>query len=110
MSAGYWLRLCAVGGAVGTLLAVVSAAGGLGHRTLAALALPPLAAVAAAAWSEYRQLRVPAFAALALFGLAAAITAPGVHLALAGLAFAASLVSAALVVRGRPEPAGSWGD
>jgi protoheme IX farnesyltransferase len=110
MSAGYWLRLCAVGGAVGTLLAVVSGAGGLGHRTLAALALPPLAAVAAAAWVRYAQLRVPAFAALALFGLAAAVTTPGLHLALAGLAFAASLISAALAFRGRSEPAGSWRD
>src|ERR687896_715091 len=110
MSAGYWLRLCAVGGAVGTLLAVVSGAGGLGHRTLAALALPPLAAVAAAAWVRYAQLRVPAFAALVLFGLAAAVTTPGLHLALARLAFAASLISAALAFRRRPEPAGSWRD
>src|SRR5918992_238188 len=110
MSAGYWLRLCAVGGAVGTLLAVVSGAGGLGHRVLAALALPPLAAVAAAAWAQYRQLRVPAFSALVLFGLAAAVTTPGLHLALAGLAFAASLISAALAFRGRSEPAGSWRD
>jgi protoheme IX farnesyltransferase len=108
--AGYWLRLCALGGAGGTLLAVVSGAGAVGHRVLAAVALPPLAAVAAAAWAEYRQLRVPAFAALVLFGLAAAITAPGLHLALAGLAFAAALISAALAFRGRPEPAGPWRD
>jgi protoheme IX farnesyltransferase len=110
VTVGYWLRLCALGGAVGTLLAVVSGAGGLGHRVLAALALPPLAAVAAAAWAQYRQLRVPAFSALVLFGLAAAITTPGVHLALAGLAFAAALISAGLTFRGRPEPAGSWRD
>jgi protoheme IX farnesyltransferase len=108
--AGYWLRLCAVAGAAGTLLAVVSGGAGLGHRVLAALALPPLAAVAAAAWVEHRRVRVPALAALALFGLAAAITTPGVHLALAGLSFAAALVSTALVFRGQPEPAGSWRD
>jgi heme o synthase len=110
VSPGYWLRLCALAGAHGTLLAVVSGAGGLGHRVLAALALPPLAAVAAAAWVQYRQLVAPAFAALLLFGLAAAITAPGLHLALAGLAFAASLISAALAFRGRPEAAGAWRD
>jgi heme o synthase len=108
--AGYWLRLCAVAGAAGTLLAVVSGGAGLGHRVLAALALPPLAAVAATAWVEHRRVRVPALAALALFGLAAAITTPGVHLALAGLSFAAALVSTALVFRGQPEPAGSWRD
>jgi heme o synthase len=110
VTAGYWLRLCALGGAAGTLLAVISGAGGLGHRVLAALALPPLAAVAAAAWVQYRELLAPAFAALILFGLAAAITAPGLHLALAGLAFAASLISAALAFRGRPAPGGSWRD
>ena len=52
MSPGPWLRLTALGGAAGTLVAVVSGSAGLGagHRVLAALALPPLAAVAAAAW------------------------------------------------------------
>jgi protoheme IX farnesyltransferase len=112
MTPGPWLRLCALGGAAATLLAVVSGAGGwgTGHRVLAALALPPLAAVAAAAWVEYRQLRVPAFAALVLFGAAAAITARGVHLALAGLAFAAALVSAGLAFRGEGQPVGSLRD
>ena len=110
MSVGYWLRACAVLGAGGTLLAVVSGGDGVGHEVLAALALPPLAAVAAASWAQYRALRVPAFAALVLFGLAAAVTLPGLHLAFAGLAFAASLVSAALTFRGRPDPAGSWRD
>jgi heme o synthase len=109
---GPWLRVCAVGGAAATLLAVVSGTSGLetGHRVLAALALPPLAAVAAAAWVEYRQLRAPAFAALVLFGAAAAITAGGVHLVLAALAFAASLVTAALAFRGETLPMGSVRD
>ena len=110
MSVGYWLRLCALGGAAGTLLAVVSGAGGVAHDLLAAVALPPLAAVAAASWVEHKRLRIPAFSALALFGLAAAITAPSVHLLLAGLAFSAALISAALAFRGRPEAAGSWRD
>src|SRR6476661_2853902 len=89
-----WLRLTALMGAAGTLLAVVSGSAGLGtaHRVLAALALPPLAAVVASAWISYRRLLYPSVAALALFGLAAAVTAPGIHLALAALSFAATLV------------------
>ena len=52
MSPSPWLRLTALAGAAGTFVAVVSGSVGLGtgHRVLAALALPPLAAVAAAAW------------------------------------------------------------
>jgi protoheme IX farnesyltransferase len=112
MTAGYWLRLTAVGGALATLLAVVSGAAGLdtGHNLLAALALPPLAAVAAASWVDQPRLRAPAFAALVLFGLAAAVTADGVHLAASAAAFAAALVSAALTFRGEPAPAGPWRD
>ncbi|HEV8602556.1 MAG TPA: heme o synthase [Gaiellaceae bacterium] len=109
---GPWLRLTAVGGAAATLLAHVSGSAelGAGHRVLAALALPPLAAVAAAAWVSYRQLLPPAGAALVLFGLAAGVTAPGAHLALAALAFAASLVVAAMAFRGEAAPAGSLRD
>ena len=112
MRPSFWLRLCALGGALGTLLAVVSGVWdlGTGHNALAALALPPLAAVVAAAWVAHRRLLAPSLAALVLFGLAAAITAPGLHLTLAGLAFAASLVTTALAFRGQPEPVGSWRD
>jgi protoheme IX farnesyltransferase len=94
--------LTALLGAAGTLLAVVSGSAGLGteHRVLAALALPPLAAVAAAAWVSYRRLLYPSVAALILFGLAAAVTAPGLHLALAALSFAATLVVVAQSWRG----------
>ena len=97
-----WLRLTAVLGAAGTLLAVVSGSAGLGtaHRVLAALALPPLAAVVASAWVSYRRLLYPSVAALILFGLAAAVTAPGLHLALAALSFAATLVVVAQSWRG----------
>jgi protoheme IX farnesyltransferase len=100
-----WLRLTALGGAAGTFVAVVSGSAGLGagHRVLAALALPPLAAVAAAAWVGHRELLPSAVAALVLFGLAAAITSPRIHLALAALAFAASLVLAAQSWRGVPK-------
>jgi heme o synthase len=101
-----WLRLTALGGAAGTLVAVVSGTAGLGtgHQVLAALALPPLAAVVAAAWTSHRRLLAPSLAALVLFGLAAAVTVPLIHLALAALAFAASLASAALTFRGEPVP------
>jgi protoheme IX farnesyltransferase len=99
-----WLRLTAFAGAAGTFAAVVSGSAGLGtgHQVLAALALPPLAAVAAAAWVGHRELLPSALAALVLFGLAAAITSPAIHLALAALAFAASLVLAAQSWRGAP--------
>jgi len=77
---------------------------------LAAVALPPLAAVVAAAWVGYRRLLAPALAALILFGLAAAVTAPGLHLALAALAFGASSIVAALMFRGERVSAGAWRD
>ena len=112
MSSGPWLRLTALAGSAGTFVAVVSGSAGLGagHRVLAALALPPLAAVVAAAWISYRRLLAPSLAALVLFGLAAAVTAPGLHLALSALAFAASVVVAAATFRGDPVPAGSVRD
>jgi protoheme IX farnesyltransferase len=112
MRPGPWLRLTALGGAAATLLAVVSGSAelGAGHRVLAALALPPLAAVVAAAWVAYRRLLAPSLVSLVLFGLAAAVTAPGIHLALAALAFTASLVLVALAFRGEPAPAGSVRD
>ena len=112
MSPGPWLRLTALAGAAGTFVAVVSGSAslGTGHRVLAALALPPLAAVVAAAWISYRRLLGPSVAALVLFGLAAAVTAPGLHLALSALAFGASVVVAAATFRGEPVPAGSVRD
>jgi protoheme IX farnesyltransferase len=112
MKPSFWLRLTAVLGVAGTLVAVISGSAGLGagHRVLAALALPPLAAVVAAAWVEHRRLLYPSMAALVLFGLAAAITAPGVHLALAAVALAAAVVSAAATFRGEPVAAGSVRD
>jgi len=72
MRPGLFLQLTALGGAAGTLVAVVSGTAGLGtgHEVLAALALPPLAAVVVLAWTSYRQLLAPSLAALVLFGLA----------------------------------------
>ena len=102
-----WFRLLALFGAAATLLAVVSGSASLGtaHRVLAALALPPLAAVAAAAWVAHRRLLAPAVAALVLFGLAAAVVTPALHLVLSAGAFAATLVVVALSWRGGRQPA-----
>ncbi len=111
-SASPWLRLTALGASAATLLAVVSGAASLGaaHQLLSALALPPLAAIALAAWLNHRRLLAPAAASIVLFGVAALITVPGAHLAAAAAAFAATLVLTALVHRGQAKPLGSWGD
>ena len=80
---GPWLRLTALGAAAATLVAVVSGTLGPGaaHSLLSALALPPLVALVVAAWVAYRRLLAPSLVALVLFGLAALVTAPGVHVA-----------------------------
>ena len=102
---GNWARLTALAAVAGTGLAVVSGAAGWGttHRLLAALALPPLAALAATAWVAARRLVPAAFASLALFGLAALLTGPAVHLVAASLAFASTTYVAALAFRGHVE-------
>jgi protoheme IX farnesyltransferase len=109
---GPWLRLTALAAAGATLLAVVSGAAALGtaHRLLAALAVPPLVALVVAAWTSYRRLLPVTLAALVLFGLAALVTTPGLHLALAGVAFAASLAVTVAVYREGPAPFGSVRD
>jgi protoheme IX farnesyltransferase len=109
---GPWLRLTAVFAGLATLLAVVSGAASLGaaHRVLAALALPPLLALVVAAVLVHRRLLVPSVSALVLFGIAALVTAPALHLALAAVAFAATLVLAASTYRGEPAPRASWRD
>ena len=109
---GPWLRLTVLFAAHATLLAVVSGAASLGaaHRVLAALALPPLVAVVVAAWLTHRRLLVPSLAALVSFGAAALVTAPGLHLALSALAFAAALATTAATYRGEPAAPSSWKD
>jgi protoheme IX farnesyltransferase len=103
---GPWLRLTALAAAFATLLAVISGAASLGaaHRLLAALALPPLIALVVAAWIAHRRLLLPAVGALVLFGVAALVTAPGLHLALAAVAFGASLLLTAATYRGAAAP------
>jgi protoheme IX farnesyltransferase len=104
----------AVAASGATLLAVVSGAAHLGaaHRLLAALALPPLLALFVAGLTAHRRLLAPSLAALLLFGAAALVMPRGLHIALAALAFGATLVATAQsrrsLVTQRYE--GSWRD
>jgi len=109
---GPWLRLTALFAAAACCAAVVSGALELGaaHRGLAALALPPLVALVAAAWVEYRRLLVPALTALIAFLAAALVISKPAHLALAGLSLAATLVVTAETFRGEPVPPAPWRD
>jgi protoheme IX farnesyltransferase len=106
-----WMRLTALCAVGGTGLAVVSGAAGWGtaHRVLAAIALPPLAALVAAAWISCRRLLVPSSVALVLFGLAALLVGRPAHITLASLAFAACVWTAAYTFRSSIEP-GPWRD
>ncbi len=107
---GFWLQLAALGGVAGTILAVVSGTVGIEHELVSALAVPPLAAVAVAAGWMHRRLLTPSLLALALFGAAAAVTADGLHAALASGALAAAAVSAVQCFRGEAVTAGPWRD
>jgi protoheme IX farnesyltransferase len=100
---GAWARLTALTAVAGTALAVVSGAAGWGtaHRVLAAVALPPLAALVATAWVTARRLLPVTVAALVLFGLAALLTGPTLHLTFAALAFAATTLVAVSTFRGQ---------
>jgi protoheme IX farnesyltransferase len=108
---GVWTRLTVLAAVAGTGLAVVSGAAGWGtaHRVLAAIALPPIAALVATAWISARRLLAPSIAALVLFGLAALLTGRDVHLAFASLAFAACVWTAAFAFRSSAEH-GPWRD
>jgi protoheme IX farnesyltransferase len=109
---GPWLRLTALAAAGACLSAVISGALQLGaaHRVLAALALPPLCALVAAAWIAHRRLLRASGAALVSFLAAALVISRPAHLALAGLAFAAALLAVAGCFRGEPVPAAPWRD
>src|SRR3954451_20227986 len=99
---GTWARLTAVAAVLGTGLAVVSGAAGwdTAHRLLAALALPPLAALAATAWVSARRLLPAALAAIVFFWLVPLLTGPRVHPAFAAVALAATVVLAVGPFRG----------
>jgi protoheme IX farnesyltransferase len=97
---GPWLRLTALAATASTALVVASGQLGLAHRVLAAVALPPLAALVVAGWVAHRRLLAPAAASAGLFGLAALATAAPYHAAAAALALAASVVAAAATFHG----------
>jgi heme o synthase len=107
---GFWLQLAALAGVAGTVLAVASGATSVGHDVVSALAVPPLAAVAVAAWWAHRRLLAPSLLALVLFGAAAALTSNGLHVVLASAALAAAAVSAAQCFRGQRVSSGPWRD
>jgi protoheme IX farnesyltransferase len=109
---GAWLRLTALAAAAACGGAVVSGALELGaaHRGLAALALPPLAALVATAWVAHRRLLPWALAALFAFCAAALVISKPAHLALAGLSLASALVVTVETFRGEPVAAASWRD
>jgi protoheme IX farnesyltransferase len=112
VTAGPWARLlaaCAVGA---TGLAVVSGAADwhTAHRVLAGLALPPLLGLLILAWMSMRRLLPTAIASVVLFGLAAVLTHPRIHLAVAAAAFAATSLLAAQAFRGTAGPVGEARD
>jgi protoheme IX farnesyltransferase len=122
-TAGPWLRLDALVAALATGLVVASGALHLGiaHGVLVLVALPLLAALVVAGRLQHPPLLRPAAAALALVlagsglgGVVAVAGAPawavGLHLALAALAFAATLLAAAACYPGEALPAGPWRD
>jgi len=112
LAPGPWLRLTALAAAGACCAAVVSGSLQLGaaHRVLAAVALPPLCALVAAAWVAHRRLLLPAGTALVLFLAAALLTPRPAHLALAGLALAAALVAVAGCFQGEAVPRASLRD
>src|SRR5205823_10400711 len=112
LSPGPWLRLTALAAAAACGAAVISGVLSLGaaHRALAALALPPLCALVAAAWVAHRRLLAPSAAALGPFPAAALVTGRPAHIALAAVAFAAALVTVAGCFRGESVPRASVRD
>jgi heme o synthase len=116
------LRATLAAAAVAAGLVVVSATLELGqaHWGAALVALPLLVAALVAALVAYRRLVVPAATSLVLLllaiatgGLVAWVDADwsvAIHVAVAGGALAASLVTLALCFRGAPAPLGPWRD
>jgi protoheme IX farnesyltransferase len=109
---GPWFRLAALVAAGGTVLAVVSGAAGLdtAHRLLAALVVPPLAALVVSAWYAHRPLVPAALASAALFAAAAAVPGSGAHAILAAFALTAIVVVGVQSFSGERIPWGAWRD
>jgi len=111
VSPGPWLRLTAIGAVHGALIAVVSGTiGGDIHRAASFVAVPPLVALVVAGRVAHPRLLPSSVAALGLFGAAALVTVPGLHVALAAAALAGCLVAAVQTFRGAPAPSGALRD
>ena len=112
VSPGPWLRVCALLAAAGAILAVVSGEAHLGaaHRTIAALAAPPLAALLVSAWLSHRRLAPAVLGSAALFAAAAAFPGRADHAVFAALALAALLVVVVQSLQGEHVPLGAWRD
>jgi protoheme IX farnesyltransferase len=111
MSAGPWLRLCALGASAAGVLAVASGSLEIAHRVLVVVALPLLVAVVLGAWFAHRQVFALALSSLVLFLAAVASWwSSSLHLALAGAALALTVLTTARLYRGeRPAPV-AWRD
>jgi protoheme IX farnesyltransferase len=110
-SPGPWLRLTAIGAVHGALIAVISGTiGGDIHRAASFVAVPPLVALVVAARVAHPRLLPSSVAALGLFGAAALVTVPGLHVSLAAAALAGCLVAAVQTFRGAPAPSGALRD
>ena len=92
--AGPWLRLCGVGASAAGVLVVVSGELGITHRVLVAVAAPLLVALVLGTWFAHRAVFPLALAALLLFFAAiASWWLRPLHLALAAMALAATIVT-----------------
>jgi heme o synthase len=111
MRAGPWLRLCGLGASAAVGLVIASGELGIAHRLLVVVAVPLLVAMVLGSWFAHRDAFRWAASSLALF-----LAAVGswwfrpLHLALAAVAFAVTLVATARLYRGeRPAPV-AWRD
>jgi len=108
-SPGAFFRALTCGSAA-LLLSVVVDGSASAHRALAAAVLPLLAGALIVAVVAHRRLIRPVCATVALFVLAAAVTARPWHEVLASLAFAGSCALAAASFRGSRVPRGRLAD
>ena len=117
------LRVAAIGGAVTAAVVVATAALSMGeaHRGVVLIALPLLIGVAVTAKLAYPRLLPAAASAVTLMlvgagsgGLVALTDGAGwtrwLHIAAAGSALGAALVSVVVSFRGEPLPLGTWRD
>ena len=123
ISPGPFLRAAVIGAAAATAVVVISAAlgSGRGHWAAALIALPLLVAAVVIARIAYPHLLPATIVALVLMLVAIATGglmawsdsadwATVIHIASAGVSFAASLVVVVLSFRGAPAPFGPWRD